>query len=163
MQFFWFGAILLCAALLPVFLAENWCRRHKVKKIFPVPRGMGWLQRTAVWLLCHLPDTISCSRWLTGCSEDIVGKLYPGMKKEKFIRQHVIRKMMVGYGGMLAILAFMMIYGLLNQTPELSGNNLQRDDAGGKSRDVQVSAEIEGVTEEKSLTITVEPRKHIRS
>lgn len=51
MQFFWFGAILLCAALLPVFLAENWCRRHKVKKIFPVPRGMGWLQRTAVWLL----------------------------------------------------------------------------------------------------------------
>ena len=82
MQFFWFGAILLCAALLPVFLAENWCRRHKVKKIFPVPRGMGWLQRTAVWLLCHLPDTISCSRWLTGCSEDIVGKLYPGMKKE---------------------------------------------------------------------------------
>lgn len=101
MQFFWFGAILLCAALLPVFLAENWCRRHKVKKIFPVPRGMGWLQRTAVWLLCHLPDTISCSRWLTGCSEDIVGKLYPGMKKEKFIRQHVIRKMMVGYGGML--------------------------------------------------------------
>lgn len=132
MQFFWFGAILLCAALLPVFLAENWCRRHKVKKIFPVPRGMGWLQRTAVWLLCHLPDTISCSRWLTGCSEDIVGKLYPGMKKEKFIRQHVIRKMMVGYGGMLAILAFMMIYGLLNQTPELSGNNLQRDDAGGK-------------------------------
>ena len=106
MQFFWFGAILLCAALLPVFLAENWCRRHKVKKIFPVPRGMGWLQRTAVWLLCHLPDTISCSRWLTGCSEDIVGKLYPGMKKEKFIRQHVIRKMMVGYGGMLAILAY---------------------------------------------------------
>lgn len=163
MQFFWFGAILLCAALLPVFLAENWCRRHKVKKIFPVPRGMGWLQRTAVWLLCHLPDTISCSRWLTGCSEDIVGKLYPGMKKEKFIRQHVIRKMMVGYGGMLAILAFMMIYGLLNQTPELSGNNLQRDDAGGKSRDVQVSAEIEGVTEEKSLTITVEPRKYSRS
>ena len=80
MQFFWFGAILLCAALLPVFLAENWCRRHKVKKIFPVPRGMGWLQRTAVWLLCHLPDTISCSRWLTGCSEDIVGKLYPGIK-----------------------------------------------------------------------------------
>lgn len=57
----------------------------------------------------------------------------------------------------------MMIYGLLNQTPELSGNNLQRDDAGGKSRDVQVSAEIEGVTEEKSLTITVEPRKYSRS
>lgn len=26
-----------------------------------------------------------------------------------------------------AILAFMMSYGLLNQTPELSGNNLQRD------------------------------------
>lgn len=66
-------------------------------------------------------------------------------------------------GGMLAILAFMMIYGLLNQTPELSGNNLQRDDAGGKSRDVQVSAKIEGVTEEKSLTITVEPRKYSRS
>ena len=51
----------------------------------------------------------------------------------------------------------------MNQTPELSGNNLQRDDAGGKSRDVQVSAEIEGVTEEKSLTITVEPRKYSRS
>ena len=32
-----------------------------------------------------------------------------------------------------------------------------------KSRDVQVSAEIEGVTEEKSLTITVEPRKYSRS
>ena len=45
----------------------------------------------------------------------------------------MIRKMMVGYGGMLAILAFMMIYGLLNQTPELSGNNLQRDDAGGSA------------------------------
>ena len=60
------------------------------------------------------------------------GKLYPGMKKEKFIRQHVIRKMMVGYGGMLAILAFMMIYGLLNQTPELAAI-IFKDDAGGKS------------------------------
>ena len=90
-------------------------------------------------------------------------KTLSGDEKEKFIKQHVIRKMMVGYGGMLAILAFMMIYGLLNQTPELSGNNLQRDDAGGKSREVQVSAEIEGVTEEKSLTITVEPRKYSRS
>ena len=61
MQFFWFGAILLCAALLPVFLAENWCRRHKVKKIFPVPRGMGWLQRTAVWLVFggHRRKTLS--------------------------------------------------------------------------------------------------------
>ena len=60
-------------------------------------------------------------------------KTLSGDEKEKFIRQHVIRKMMVGYGGMLAILAFMMIYGLLNQTPELSGNTLQRDDAGARA------------------------------
>lgn len=58
----------------------------------------------------------------------------------------MIRKMMVGYGGMLQPGIYDDLWSL-NQTPELSGNNLQRDDAGGKSRDVQVSAEIEGVTE----------------
>ena len=48
MLWFVFGGIILSVVLLPVFLAERWCRRHRQKKYFPVPRGMGWLQRTAV-------------------------------------------------------------------------------------------------------------------
>lgn len=40
-------------------------------------------------------------------------KTLSGVKKGEVYQAHVIRKMMVGYGGMLAILAFMMIYGLL--------------------------------------------------
>ena len=44
MGWFLFGSIFLCIVLLPVFLAERWCRRHKAKKYFPVPKGMGWLQ-----------------------------------------------------------------------------------------------------------------------
>lgn len=55
MGWFLFGSIFLCIVLLPVFLAERWCRRHKAKKYFPVPKGMGWLQMVAVWMLYHLP------------------------------------------------------------------------------------------------------------
>ena len=31
MGWFLFGSIFLCIVLLPVFLAERWCRRHKAK------------------------------------------------------------------------------------------------------------------------------------
>ena len=34
MGWFLFGSIFLCIVLLPVFLAERWCRRHKAKNIF---------------------------------------------------------------------------------------------------------------------------------
>ena len=51
MGWFLFGSIFLCIVLLPVFLAERWCRRHKAKKYFPVPKGMGWLQMVAVRML----------------------------------------------------------------------------------------------------------------
>lgn len=160
MWVFWFGAILMCAALIPVFLAGRWCRRHKVKKTFLVPRGMGWLQKTAVWMLYHLPAYVRESVWLTGYAGETATKLYPGIHKEKFARQHAVRKIMVFYGGLLMIMALMMLYGLINRAPVLSDNNIPREDARGQSRQVQVEAEIEGVEDGKQVTLTVKPRKY---
>ena len=112
MGWFLFGSIFLCIVLLPVFLAERWCRRHKAKKYFPVPKGMGWLQMVAVWMLYHLPESVKESRWLTGYAGEAAGKLYPGIRKEKFCKRHAIEKIMLFYGCVLFAFFFLALYRL---------------------------------------------------
>lgn len=92
MGWFLFGSIFLCIVLLPVFLAERWCRRHKAKKYFPVPKGMGWLQMVAVWMLYHLPESVKESRWLTGYAGEAAGKLISRDQKRKILPQTCDRK-----------------------------------------------------------------------
>lgn len=163
MGWFLFGSIFLCIVLLPVFLAERWCRRHKAKKYFPVPKGMGWLQMVAVWMLYHLPESVKESRWLTGYAGEAAGKLYPGIRKEKFCRRHAIEKIMLFYGCVLFAFFFLTLYRLSDRVPELVDNVIEREDARGEIRDVAVEAEIESVEGTQKLTLNVAPRKYSKS
>ncbi len=160
MLWFLFGGMILCVVLLPVFLAERWCRRHKQKKYFPVPRGMGWLQRTAVWMLYHLPESVIQSSLLKGCADVAAGKLSPGLKREVFCRKHKIKKIMIFYGGILLTVVFLFTYGLVNSTPDLKDYRIQREDAKGSSHQVAVEAEIEGMAEKQELLLTIRPRRY---
>ncbi|MGN0205400.1 MAG: type II secretion system F family protein [Coprococcus sp.] len=160
MLWFLFGGMILCVVLLPVFLAERWCRRHKQKKYFPVPRGMGWLQRTAVWMLYHLPESVRQSSLLKGCADMAAGKLSPGIRREVFCQKHKIKKIMIFYGGLLLTAVFLMIFGLMNRTPDLTDYRIQREDARGSSHQVAVEAEIEGLEEKQELLLTVRPRRY---
>ena len=160
MRWFLFGGMILCVVMLPVFLAERWCRRHKQKKYFPVPRGMGWLQRTAVWMLYHLPESVRQSSLLKGCADVAAGKLSPGLKREVFCQKHKIMKLMIFYGGVLLTAAFLFIYGLANRTPDLEDYRIQREDARGSSQEVALEAEIEGMEEKQELMLTIRPRRY---
>ena len=163
MGWFLFGSIFLCIVLIPVFLAERWCRRHKAKKYFPVPKGMGWLQMVAVWVLYHLPESVRESEWLTGYAGQAAGKLYPGIKKEKFCRKHAIEKIMIIYGCVLFSAFFLTLYHLSDRVPELINYTIQREDAKGESRDVAVEAEIEAVEGTQKITLNVSPRKYSKA
>ena len=163
MGWFLFGSIFLCITLIPVFLSERWCRRHKAKKYFPVPKGMGWLQRVAVWVLHHLPESVRTSQWLTGYAGQAAGKLYPGTRKERFCQKHAIEKIMLIYGCVLFSGFFLTLYQLSDRVPEMVNNTIEREDARGKSRDVAVEAEIESVEGTQKITLNVSPRKYSKS
>lgn len=160
MLWFVFGGIILSVVLLPVFLAERWCRRHRQKKYFPVPRGMGWLQRTAVWMLYHLPESVRQSELLNGCADAAAGKLYPGVRREVFCRKHQIKKLMLFYGGITAAIIILFLYTLMNSPSDITDYRIQREDAWGESRNVTLEANIEGEEDQQEIVLTINPRKY---
>ena len=160
MQVFWFGMIYVGVSLLPAILAWRWCRQHQVKRAFSCPRGIIWLEKTAIWLLYRLPVSVRDSPWLAGRATKMASKLYPGIKKEKFAWQYAVKKMMILYAGWLMAGILVAGYGWGNQPPVLSQNAIPRADANGQSRDVQIEATIEGMETEQQMTLTIKPRKY---
>lgn len=160
MQGYVLGGTVVCVFLMPVLLAERWWRKYSRKYCFPVPKGMGWLQITALWLLGHLPKTIRRSGLLKGYAEFAADKLYPGIKKEVFCRRHQVKKMMLLYGSLLVMLMVLLFAGMLNRPQELTDGYIQRDDARGNSRNITVEAEVQDFSEKQRIVLTVNPRMY---
>ncbi len=163
MFWFLFGGVMISVAMLPVFLAMRWQRNRRRKRYFPVQKGMGWLQWTAIWLLLRLPPSLREHRWLKGQAKAAADRLNPGANTESFCLRHQIQKMMLVYGGILLSLCLLLLYGCVNREPKLADNCIQREAAQGNSREVTIEAEVEGVEEKngnQTLTLSIRPRQY---
>ena len=85
----------------------------------------------AVWMLYHLPESVKESRWLTVYAGEAAGKLYPGIRKEKFCRRHAIEKIMLFYGCVLFAFLFLTLFRLSDRVPDLVDYVFEREDARG--------------------------------
>ncbi len=154
----WTGLIVL--GLMPIVLSKRTYKKNGLGDELSCAKGVRWLQRTAVWLLNHLPIRIKNSVLFKGNAEAAAHKQYMGKHQELFCKMHQIRKMMLIYSGFLAAVFFLGVYAVFNGETELLNYTIERAEADGSSRQVFLEAEIEGTDDIQEVNLKVNPRKY---